>query len=67
MIHLEKVLNEALKYERIVIHCSAGLGRSGVISVLLSLLHQLRETTKISVFGAARRFREHRFGAIQNN
>jgi protein tyrosine phosphatase len=56
-----------LKYQRIVIHCSAGLGRSGVIAALLSLLLDLKSKGEVSVFMTALRLREHRFGAIQNN
>lgn len=31
------LLDELMKFKRIAIHCSAGLGRSGVIAALLSL------------------------------
>jgi protein tyrosine phosphatase len=35
--HLRRVIEEATKFERIVIHCSAGLGRSGVLTAALIL------------------------------
>jgi protein tyrosine phosphatase len=61
------LLQELEKYERVGIHCSAGLGRSGVIACLLSLAQQVRAGEEISVFATALRLREHRFGAIQNS
>ena len=61
------LLDELMKYKRIAIHCSAGLGRSGVIAALLSLCLVLENREEVSVFGTALRIREHRFGAIQNS
>lgn len=56
-----------MQFDRIAIHCSAGLGRSGVLGSALMLELQAREGSKISVFEAVRRMREYRFGAVQNN
>lgn len=64
---VEALLEELEKHERVGIHCSAGLGRSGVIACLLSLLQQARVGDEISVFATALKLREHRFGAIQNS
>lgn len=61
------LLDELMKFKRIAIHCSAGLGRSGVIAALFSLSLTLEDREEISVFGTALRIREHRFGAIQNS
>lgn len=38
MEELHRMLVELLKYDTIVIHCSAGLGRSGVVAVLLAIM-----------------------------
>jgi tyrosine-protein phosphatase non-receptor type 13 protein len=67
MEELRRMLGELMKYDQIVIHCSAGLGRSGVVAVLLAIMVQMEISNRISIFGTARRLREHRFGAIQNN
>ena len=65
--HIYMLFNHILNFKRIAVHCSAGLGRSGVIAALLNILFQLQETSEVTVFGAVRRLREHRFGAIQNS
>lgn len=56
-----------MQFDRIVIHCSAGLGRSGVLGAALLLELKARGGEKISVFDTVRRMREYRFGAVQNN
>jgi protein-tyrosine phosphatase len=42
MEHIHKVIEEALKFDRVVLHCSAGLGRSGVIAAILSVVQQIK-------------------------
>ena len=56
-----------MKFSRIVVHCSAGLGRSGVLVSALLLTEQWLRGEKISVFGCVRRLREYRYGSVQNN
>jgi protein tyrosine phosphatase len=65
--HVRQLLEELGKYERVAIHCSAGLGRSGVIGCLLWVMQLVQAGEEISVFECALRLREHRFGAIQNS
>jgi len=54
----------------VVIHCSAGIGRSGTLIALYNLdiilrenLHDL-EKVRLSVFGVVRRLREQRWGMV---
>lgn len=61
--HIKALMDHIRHFNRIVVHCSAGLGRSGVVAALLAL----EDSEEISVFGTVRRMREHRFGAVQNN
>lgn len=49
-----------------VLHCSAGIGRSGAILTVLECLQELGKKGEVSVFGVARLLREQRYGAIQN-
>lgn len=46
-----------MKYDTIVIHCSAGLGRSGVVAALLAIMVQLEINNSVSIFGTARKLR----------
>jgi len=54
-----------------VIHCSAGIGRTGTllclynIYLLLNELKEAKEEIKISIFGLVRRLREQRWGMVQ--
>jgi len=56
-----------MKFKKIAIHCSAGLGRSGVVATLFSIQQQLSLSEEVSIFRMVRRLREHRFGAVQNS
>jgi protein-tyrosine phosphatase len=56
-----------LPFNRILIHCSAGLGRSGVVAAILMVMFGWGEQGRqLSVFEQVRRLRERRFGALQN-
>lgn len=48
------------------IHCSAGIGRSGALAVLLKCLKDIEKYNKVSVFENARTVRENRYGSIKN-
>jgi protein-tyrosine phosphatase len=54
---VKELLEELGKYERVAIHCSAGLGRSGVIACLLSIMQQIKRREHFSVFATALRLR----------
>eukprot|EP00742_Colponemidia_sp_Colp-10_P005794 GILJ01006195.1.p1 GENE.GILJ01006195.1~~GILJ01006195.1.p1 ORF type:complete len:334 (+),score=27.70 GILJ01006195.1:36-1004(+) len=57
----------------IVVHCSAGIGRSGTLIAIYELIQRLLDQTRadpdsiprISVFSVVRRLREKRFGMVQ--
>ena len=49
----------------IVVHCSAGIGRSGTFCSIHSLLHQYHATGMVSVQGTVRKLRRQRAYSIQ--
>lgn len=55
----------------IVVHCSAGIGRTGTLIALYFLLSLVDEQVQaghpiaLSVFGTVRSLREQRYGAVQ--
>jgi len=57
----------------VVIHCSAGIGRSGTLISIYNLEIVLRENLnnldkiKLSVFGVVRRLREQRWGMVNTS
>lgn len=63
---IDTLMNECLKHKRVMIHCSAGLGRSGVVASLFYLLNNFLNGEDISVFKAVRELRQDRFKAVQN-
>jgi protein tyrosine phosphatase len=57
---------------KVLVHCSAGVGRTGVILVLFELVTNLetqfstKETPSLSIFGTVRKIREQRWGLVKN-
>lgn len=51
----------------VTIHCSAGLGRSGTLAVLLKCMKDVEKYGKVSVFENSRAVRENRYGSIKNS
>jgi protein tyrosine phosphatase len=55
---------------KVVVHCSAGIGRTGVLIGLFSMVMQLEspldEVNSISVFKTVRKLREQRWGMVAN-
>ena len=49
----------------IVVHCSAGIGRSGTFCCIHSLIQQYKATGMVSVQGTVRKLRRQRAYAIQ--
>lgn len=59
---------ESSSDKHIVIHCSAGIGRTGTLIALFQLVQTikiLQEDARLSVFGTVRRLREQRWGMVQ--
>jgi protein tyrosine phosphatase len=52
----------------VLVHCSAGVGRTGTLITLyhlISVMDILKKNARISVFGTVRRLREQRWGMVQ--
>ena len=68
MSELDELIIEAKMHHNIVIHCSAGLGRSGVVASILQMIEkEEKDKGGVSVFETVRLLRESRFGAVQNS
>jgi len=55
----------------VIIHCSAGVGRTGTLIAIYTLIEALQHQLKlcdaeVSVFGVVRRLREQRWGMVRN-
>ncbi|XP_015119672.1 tyrosine-protein phosphatase 10D isoform X2 [Diachasma alloeum] len=48
-----------------VIHCSAGIGRTGTLIAIDILLQHIKENRKLDVFGTVYRLRHHRINMVQ--
>ncbi|KAK0159358.1 hypothetical protein PV328_010243 [Microctonus aethiopoides] len=48
-----------------VIHCSAGIGRTGTLIAIDILLQYIKENRKLDVFGTVYRLRHHRINMVQ--
>ena len=54
---------------RVLVHCSAGIGRTGTMIALYTVIEQIKfqgEPALVSVFGVVRRLREQRWNAVRN-
>lgn len=55
----------------IIVHCSAGIGRTGTLIVLFNLMNcvdrQKPTQPFVSVFDTVRKLRDQRFGAVQTS
>ncbi|XP_014484080.1 PREDICTED: tyrosine-protein phosphatase 10D isoform X2 [Dinoponera quadriceps] len=49
----------------VVVHCSAGIGRTGTLISIDILLQHLRDNKKLDVFGIVYRLRYHRINMVQ--
>jgi protein tyrosine phosphatase len=55
---LKEIQDNYEKQESVVVHCSAGVGRTGVIIAIFNLILQIKSQKPISVFGTVRKMRE---------
>lgn len=58
--------------EKVIVHCSAGIGRTGTIISLMHILINIQaqlnqgiKEPKFSIFSIVRRIREQRMGMVQ--
>ena len=71
MINELRVASKKPNARPIVVHCSAGIGRTGTLITLFNLMSEVdnfvasKQEIKISVFNTIRKLREQRFGAVQ--
>ena len=67
MIHFCQVIRRNILANKgyIVIHCSAGIGRTGTLIAIDILLQHLRDNRKLDVFGTVYRLRHHRINMVQ--
>lgn len=68
---LEKVNKANTKNTPIVVHCSAGVGRSGTFLALHSLIEQIKQckdlaNLKFNLVNLVLSLREHRFSLVQS-
>ncbi|XP_076749342.1 phosphatidylinositol phosphatase PTPRQ-like isoform X1 [Xylocopa sonorina] len=67
MIHFCQIMrrNTTANKEYIVIHCSAGVGRTGTLIAIDIILQHLRDNRKLDVFGTVYRLRHQRISMVQ--
>lgn len=69
MLKFTKRINEASADEPsrpIVVHCSAGVGRSGTLIAIDSLIQELREENEVTIFKTVCELRHHRNFLVQS-
>ncbi|XP_017760243.1 PREDICTED: receptor-type tyrosine-protein phosphatase F [Eufriesea mexicana] len=67
MIHFCQIVrrNATANKGYIIIHCSAGIGRTGTLIAIDIILQHLRDNRKLDVFGTVYRLRHHRINMVQ--
>lgn len=53
------------KYPPVIIHCSAGVGRTGTFCCLSNTVERLRKTGKVDIFSTVKSIREQRAFSVQ--
>ena len=62
-----KAVKESLTDPKIVVHCSAGVGRSGALCVINNCIDEFQEKKAVNVQAAVRSLRLQRAYAIQTD
>ncbi|KZC11346.1 60S ribosomal protein L10a [Dufourea novaeangliae] len=67
MIHFCQIIRRNVLANKgyVIIHCSAGIGRTGTLIAIDILLQHLRDNRRLDVFGTVYRLRHHRINMVQ--
>ncbi|XP_043267007.1 receptor-type tyrosine-protein phosphatase H [Venturia canescens] len=67
MINFCQIMRRHMGVNRglVVVHCSAGIGRTGTLIAIDILLQHIKENRKLDVFGTVYRLRHHRINMVQ--
>ncbi|XP_015605731.1 receptor-type tyrosine-protein phosphatase eta [Cephus cinctus] len=67
MIHFCQIMRRQMSVNKglVVVHCSAGIGRTGTLIALDILLQSIRDNRKLDVFGTVYRLRRCRINMVQ--
>lgn len=64
---LNKIERKWVQYKsKIMVHCSAGIGRTGVIIAIYNMIMDVKNKESLSVFRTVRLLREQRWGMVAN-
>lgn len=66
LLHFLRQVRTSTHAAPIAVHCSAGVGRSGVFIALMELLDKLESEEPIDIFGVVNRLRHQRMNMVQN-
>lgn len=67
MLELAKNSVVGSQENKIMVHCSAGIGRTGTFISLVNLIGKYNSTEKMSVFGTVRLLREQRMLMVERS
>ncbi|XP_071511212.1 receptor-type tyrosine-protein phosphatase kappa-like [Diadema antillarum] len=65
VLHHHATMSPADRARPMLVHCSAGAGRTGTFLTLYNMLCMMRETGKVDIFGFVNQMRENRIEMIQ--
>ena len=57
----KKLTNQEDDFKKIVVHCKAGVGRTGTLLAIINSIITLKYFVELSIFSIVRRLREQRF------